>query len=83
MDTILTSVRKTGRLLVVDESFGPCGVGAEIAARVAEEAFDVLKAPIKRLNGAHVPMPYSAPLEKAAIPQPEQIATTIRNLLAA
>ncbi len=81
MGTILASVRKTGRLLIVDESFGPCGVGAEIATRVVEEAFEDLKAPIKRLNGAHVPMPYSAPLETAAIPQQEQIAAAVRDLL--
>ena len=80
METILASVRKTGRLLVVDESFGPCGVGAEICARVMEEAFDDLVAPVVRLNGAHVPMPYSAPLETAAIPQHEQIATAVRDL---
>ena len=81
METILTSVHKTGRLLIVDESFGPCGMGAEIAARVTEEAFPVLKAAIKRVNGAHVPMPYSAPLEAAAIPQVDQIETAVRNLL--
>ena len=80
--TIRASLRKTGRLLIVDESFGPCGIGAEIAARVVDEAFDDLDAPVRRLNGAHVPMPYSAPLEAAAIPQHDQIAGAVRDLLA-
>ena len=61
-DTILASVKKTGRLLIVDEAFSPCGIGAEIAARVADAGFDDLDAPIRRLNGAFAPTPYSPPL---------------------
>ena len=80
--TILESVHKTGRLLIVDEDFAPCGVGAEIAARVVDAGFDDLDAPIRRLNGAHTPTPYSATLEKAAIPQVEEIDRAIRDLLA-
>jgi 2-oxoisovalerate dehydrogenase E1 component len=82
IDTILTSVRKTGRLLIVDETFAPCGIGSEIAAQIQEQAFDDLDAPIRRLNGLHTPTPYSAPLEKAAIPQPSQIEQAIRDLMA-
>lgn len=82
MDTILASVHKTGRLLIVDETYGPCGIGAEIAAQVVDLAFDDLDAPIRRLNGAHVPVPYSPPLEAAIVPQVEAIAQAIRNLLA-
>jgi 2-oxoisovalerate dehydrogenase E1 component len=84
MDTpaILESVRKTGRLLIVDETFAPCGIGAEIAAQVVDQAFDDLDAPIRRLNGAHVPTPYSAPLEAAVVPQPPAIAQAIRDLVA-
>lgn len=82
IDTILTSVEKNGRLLVVDESFAPCGIGADIAAQVMERGFDYLDAPVRRLNGLHVPTPYSAPLEAAVVPQPEQIAQAIRNLAA-
>ena len=82
IDTILESVRKTGRLLVVDETFGPCGIGAEVAAQVMERAFDDLDAPVRRLNGAHTPIPYSAPLEQAAVPQPAQIAQALRDLVA-
>jgi 2-oxoisovalerate dehydrogenase E1 component len=80
--TILTSVEKTGRLLIVDETFAPCGIGAEIAARVADEGFDSLDAPIRRLNGVHTPTPYSPVLEKAVIPGPEAIAQAIRELMA-
>lgn len=79
--TILESVHKTGRLLIVDEDFAPCGVGAEIAAKVIDAGFDDLDAPIKRLNGAQTPTPYSATLEQAAIPQPEAIDRAIRDLL--
>jgi len=80
--TILGSVAKTGRLLIVDEAFGPCGIGAEIAARVADTGFDDLDAPIRRLNGAFVPTPYSPPLERAVVPQVEDIIHAIRELAA-
>jgi pyruvate/2-oxoglutarate/acetoin dehydrogenase E1 component len=74
----LKSVAKTGRLLVVDEAFGPCGIGAEIAAQVSAAGFDELDAPIRRLNGAHSPTPYSPPLEAAVVPSVESIAQEIR-----
>src|SRR5262249_44328797 len=77
---IRQSVAKTGRLLIVDETFGPCGLGAEIAAQVAEAGFDDLDAPIQRLNGAHTPTPYSPPLEAAVVPNTEAIAQAIRDL---
>lgn len=80
VDTILASVAKTGRLLVVDESFAPCGIGAEIAAQLADRGFDDLDAPIRRLNGAHTPTPYSPPLEAAVVPGIEAMAQAIRNL---
>jgi 2-oxoisovalerate dehydrogenase E1 component len=80
-DTILQSVANTGRLLIVDEPPEPCGIGAEIAARVVAAGFDDLDAPIRRLNGAFTPTPYSPPLEKAVVPQPEDIAAAIRDLL--
>jgi 2-oxoisovalerate dehydrogenase E1 component len=81
-DTILASVHKTGRLLVADETFAPCGVGAEIAAQVMERGFDDLDAPIRRLHGAHAPTPYSPPLEKAVVPDSEAVARAVRELLA-
>jgi 2-oxoisovalerate dehydrogenase E1 component len=81
-DTILESVAKTGRLLIVDETFGPCGIGAEVAARVADAGFDSLDAPIHRLNGAFTPTPYSPPLEQAVVPDVPAIVAAIRGLLA-
>ena len=82
MDTILESVHKTGRLLIVDETFGPCGIGAEISAQVMENGFDDLDAPIARLNGLHTPTPYSPTLENAVIPSEAAIAGAIRDLVA-
>jgi len=82
MESILTSLAKTGRLLVAVETFGPCGIGAEIAARAMEEAFDELDAPVRRLNGAHAPTPYSPPLESAVVPQAADISRAIRDLVA-
>lgn len=81
VETIRQSVAKTGRLLIVDEAFGPYGIGAEIAARIADDGFDDLDAPIRRLNGAHTPTPYSPPLEAAIVPTAEQIAQAIRDLI--
>ena len=80
-ETIHESVRKTGRLLIVDEDFAPFGVGAEIAARMADAGFDDLDAPIRRVNGVHSPTPYSPPLEAAVIPNVEQIARAVRDLI--
>jgi len=82
MDTILESVHKTGRILIVDEAFGPCSIGAEIAAQIIDLGFDDLDAPIRRLNGAHTPTPYSPPLEAAVVPNPQTIAQAIRDLMA-
>ena len=73
---------KTGRLLIADETFGPCGIGAEISAQVMEKGFDDLDAPIARLNGAHTPTPYSPSLESAIIPDSAAIARAIRDLVA-
>ena len=82
MDTILASVAKTGRVLIVDEDYAPYGAGAEIAAQVADLGFDDLDAPVRRLNSLHAPVPYSPPLESALAPNPEQIAQAVRDLLA-
>jgi 2-oxoisovalerate dehydrogenase E1 component len=82
MESILESVSKTGRLLIVEDSFGPFGLGAEIAAQMADRGFDELDAPIRRLTGAHTPTPYSPPLEAAVVPNPESIAQAIRDLVA-
>lgn len=82
IDTILASVHKTGRLLIVDEDYGPCGVAAEIGMQVMERGFDDLDAPVARLTGAHAPVPYSPTLEGAIIPNPQTIAGAMRALLA-
>lgn len=80
--TICESVRKTGRLLIADEAYAPCGMGAEIAMQVMEHAFDDLDAPIRRLHGVHTPTPYSPPLERAVVPSIEDIVQAIRALAA-
>jgi 2-oxoisovalerate dehydrogenase E1 component len=82
IDTILESLHKTGRLLVVDETYAPCGIGAEIAAQVMERGFDDLDAPVRRLNGLHAPIPYSPPLEAAMVPSAKTVAQAARDLLA-
>src|SRR5215467_10848699 len=71
--TIVESVKKTGRIVTVEEGWRQSGVGAEIAARVMEEAFDWLDAPIARVTGKDVPMPYAANLEKLALPSVEEV----------
>jgi len=82
IETILASVHKTGRLLIVDEDYAPFGVGAEIAAQVMARAFDDLDAPVARLNGAFAPVPYSPPLEAAMQPDTARIERAIRAVLA-
>ena len=79
--TILASVRKTGRLLVVTEASGLCGVAAEIAALVAEKAFRHLRAPVMRLTGPDTPAPASPVLEQAFMPQAESVMSAVRQLL--
>ena len=73
LDTILTSVQKTNRCVVVEEGWPHGGVGANLAALIQEQAFDYLDAPIQRVTGADVPMPYSKALEQAAIPHEEHV----------
>jgi len=82
IDTILESVHKTGRLLIVDEDYAPAGIGAEIAAQAADLGFDDLDAPVRRLNGLHTPVPYSPPLEAHVVPDRKRIAQAIRDLVA-
>jgi pyruvate dehydrogenase E1 component beta subunit len=72
-ETIVASVKKTGRLVTVEEGWKQSGVGAEIAARMMEEAFDYLDAPVARVTGKDVPMPYAANLEKLALPSVAEV----------
>ena len=81
VDSILQSVANTGRLLGVDEAFGPCGFASEIAAHVADAGFNDLDAPIKRLHGAFAPTPYAPTLERAVVPDVEQVVQAIRDLM--
>ena len=80
-ETILASVRKTGRALVVHEAVKFGGIGAEIAAMIMEQAFDYLDAPVRRLAGVDIPIPYAAVLEQAAVPTTEGIAAAVRDLV--
>jgi pyruvate dehydrogenase E1 component beta subunit len=80
--TILGSVRKTGRVVVTDESHDDCGVAAGLAAIIADEGFDLLKAPIKRVSIPPVPIPYAQSMEDFVTPSPERIAATVRQLVA-
>jgi 2-oxoisovalerate dehydrogenase E1 component len=82
MDTILASVHKTGRLLVVDEDYAPCGVASEIATQVMERGFDDLDAPVQRLNGAFTPTPYSEVFAPGLVPDGDGIVQAVRDLLA-
>ena len=82
LTTIAASVRKTHRLLIVYEGVKIMGIGAEISAMIAEsDAFDFLDAPIARLGGADVPLPYNPVLERAAVPQEDDIVVAARRLV--
>ncbi|RJF76880.1 alpha-ketoacid dehydrogenase subunit beta [Azospirillum cavernae] len=80
-DTILTSIRKTGRLLVTDTSWAFCGLSAEVAAVASEKAFDALKGPVRRLAVADCPAPVSEPLEAAFYPRASTIARAVFAML--
>ncbi len=81
LETILQSVRKTNRALIVHEGCRRNGIGAEIACRIQEEAFDYLDAPVERVAAMDVPIPYSEPLEKAVIPDEEDIIQGVKRVL--
>src|SRR5438309_8533246 len=80
LGTIVESVKKTNRVVVAEESHPFCGVGAEIASEITERAFDYLDAPVKRVSGADVPMPYAKNLEDLAVPGVEQIVAAVREV---
>jgi pyruvate dehydrogenase E1 component beta subunit len=80
LSTIVDSVRKTGRLVIVEEGWCFCGLGAQIAESVYTAAFDSLDAPIVRVTGEDVPMPYSRPLEDAAIPDAARVVAAVRSI---
>jgi pyruvate/2-oxoglutarate/acetoin dehydrogenase E1 component len=80
-DAILSSVKKTHHLVIVDEDNPRCSVATDIAALVADKGFDLLDAPIKIVAAPHTPVPFSPPLEQFYIPSPERIAETVRSIL--
>ncbi len=79
--TILASVRKTGRVVVTDESHDNCGVAAGLAAIIADEGFQYLKAPIKRVSTLPVPVPYSQPMEDYITPRTDRIVAAVREIV--
>ncbi|MEZ5855510.1 MAG: pyruvate dehydrogenase complex E1 component subunit beta [Hyphomicrobiaceae bacterium] len=79
-DTILASVRKTNRIVTVEEAWPVCSVGSEICAQAAIQAFDYLDAPPAKVSGADVPMPYAANLEKLALPTAEQVVEAVKRV---
>ena len=79
-DTIVESVKKTGRLVTLEEGWKQSGVGAEIAARVMEDAFDYLDAPVIRVSGKDMPMPYAANLEKLALPSVAEVVEAAKTV---
>jgi len=80
IETIVASVKKTNRVVVAEESHPFCGVAAEISTEIMERAFDYLDAPVKRVSGADVPMPYAKNLETLAIPNVDQIVAAVREV---
>jgi acetoin:2,6-dichlorophenolindophenol oxidoreductase subunit beta len=80
-EMVLSSVRRTGRLLVVHEAVAVGGFGGEIAATVAEELFGALKAPVRRLGAPRIPVPYSPPLEELCKIAPSRIADVAQAML--
>lgn len=81
-DTVVESVKKTNRLVVVEESWRTMGLGAEIAARIQEDAFDYLDAPVGRVGSLEVPMPYARNLERLVIPGKDEVIAAVRQALA-
>jgi pyruvate dehydrogenase E1 component beta subunit len=80
-ETIVQSVQKTNRLVTVEEGWAFAGIGAEIAAQMMEQAFDHLDAPVGRVAGIDVPLPYAANLEKLALPQPDDVVRAVKSVL--
>lgn len=80
-DTILASVAKTNRLIVIDEANPRCSVATDIAAIVADKGFDTLDAPIKRITAPHTPVPFSPVLEELYLPSPQKVVETVSELI--
>ena len=81
IDTVVASVRKTNRIVTVEEGWPYAGIGAEVNMQVIEQCFDWLDAPPVRVHGADVPLPYAANLEKLALPQPDWVVAAVRRIV--
>lgn len=81
MDTVLESVMKTNRAVVVEEGWKTGGFGAEIVSSIMTDAFDYLDAPVQRVAGEEIPMPYNRAMEQAAIPSPEKVIQAVRSII--
>jgi pyruvate dehydrogenase E1 component beta subunit len=77
-ETVIASVKKTNRIVVVEEGWPVCSISSEIAMQVMEQAFDHLDAPVARVTGKDVPMPYAANLEKLALPSLEEVIGAVK-----
>lgn len=80
-DTILQSIKKTGRVVIVEENWPYCGVGAEMAYRIQKEVFEYLDAPIERVTSLDVPMPYAKNLEEAVLPTEERVIEAVKRVM--
>jgi pyruvate dehydrogenase E1 component beta subunit len=81
IETVLGSLQKTNRVVVVEEGWPQSGVGADISARIMEQGFDYLDAPVTRVSGKDVPMPYAANLEKLALPTITEVVEAAKAVL--
>jgi pyruvate dehydrogenase E1 component beta subunit len=81
-DTIIASIKKTSRIVTVEEAWPVCSIGSEICAQAAIQAFDYLDAPPAKVSGADVPMPYAANLEKLALPNADQVVAAVKSVMA-
>jgi pyruvate dehydrogenase E1 component beta subunit len=81
MEPVLESFKRTNRAVVVEEGWRSFGVGAEISARIYEEAFDYVDAPIRRVAQTEVPLPYNRTLEQSALPQVEDVIAAVKEVL--
>jgi pyruvate dehydrogenase E1 component beta subunit len=79
--TIISSVEKTGRAIVVEECCGQAGLGGDIAYRIHHNCFETLLAPVTRVSGLDVPMPYSRKIEKLCIPQVNTVSDAVRSII--
>jgi pyruvate dehydrogenase E1 component beta subunit len=81
MEPVIESFKKTNRAVIVEEGWKSYGVGSEIAARIYEEAFDYVDAPIKRVAQLEVPLPYNRTLEQMALPKVEDVVSAVKEVL--